>query len=252
MRYALKHHRAVVDRIVKLHESDYDAKTGKEPVSQKARDNAMHFLSRRPDLAIGMSVAATRSGGLKLDVLRFGREFLIEIDDGGRASLLSGTDTQGLDPVTVSTRAINQVFLAQVELHMPDPLEHDDRARQLVPAAGELKKSSLDLPGYFHVMSDRGSFLGLEGKNTRYGFDITCFRIPRQVTLVADRICEIIAAIVESGKGILMARRSHESCLVSLYDIGTFPTQILGNAILPCGRRICDVQREVSESRARA
>jgi len=120
--HAFRHHRVVVERIAELNEMEYDHLRDIEPVSARARDKAMHFLSRRPDLTNGMSVAATPDGGIVMDFIRNGREYLVKIESKGNISIIAGTDGENRTPVSIMSRGIDRDFLQELAEEIPDPL----------------------------------------------------------------------------------------------------------------------------------
>jgi hypothetical protein len=247
MYYAYTHHRAVVNRIVSLHEMDFDVVRGVDPVTARARDNAMHFIARRPDLAIGMSVAGTPEGGLQLDFVRGGREFIISIDDRGGASLVSSSNIAGMSPVTIATKGINQIFMAEIDAHAPDPVSRMIARRNLTPPPGELHYLDKKASNVVSIQTDESEWIGVKNENARYGFDMTCFRLDEHRD--PKDIDAVLNSTITTGCTVAIARRFEGGPIVSLHDISILPANVIDKGKLPDGQTLLSVQKAVLEAR---
>ena len=253
MYYAFRHHLAVIDRIAELNEMDYDAKRDIDPVSARARDKAMHFLGRRPDLSIGMSVSATKTGGLILDFIRHGREYLVKIEEKGVVSVLAGTDGDHKEPVSIISRAITLDFLSQLDTELPDPIgPNSDPAseRYRVPASGMIASAMAGRAGVYEVRTDTGTLLGFRNQKISYGFDLTCFRVPEGMNTSSKKVDEIAREVSRIRGGVMLARRFNKGPLVSLHDLTEFPKTLLANGSLQGGCKLIELQEEVALSAA--
>lgn len=253
MYYAFRHHRAVIDRIAELNEMDYDAKRNIDPVSARARDKAMHFLGRRPDLSIGMSVSATKTGGLVLDFIRNGREYLAKIEEKGVISVLAGTDGEHKEPVSIISRAIDTDFLYALDVQIPDPIGQNrdpSNAIYKIPGSGMIATAMAGEDELYEVRSDTGTLIGVRNQKVSYGFDLTCFRVPEGMNPSMKRADEIAQEVSRLGGGVMLARRFNKGPLVSLHDLSGFPKSLLANGSLKGGRKLIELQRDVALSAA--
>ncbi|MFG6572354.1 hypothetical protein ACGYLO_12175 [Sulfitobacter sp. 1A13353] len=252
MFHAFRHHRVVVERIAELNEMEYDHLRDIEPVSARARDKAMHFLSRRPDLTNGMSVAATPDGGIVMDFIRNGREYLVKIESKGNISIIAGTDGENRTPVSIMSRGIDRDFLQELAEEIPDPLspevQRGEGAYQS-PVPGFISGGNLSKDKIFEITTDGGQLIGVKNKHTKYGFDLTCFSAPEGAAITVDTIDDVAREMASQGHKVLMARRFNGTRIVSLHDISVFPTSIIKKAKLPSGCRLSELQ-EVAARRA--
>jgi hypothetical protein len=252
MYYAIKHHRAVVDQIVQMNTMGIDFMSDLEPVTNAASNNAMHLLSRRTDIAIGMSVKQTSSGGLKLDLLRGGREFVFEIDEKGRVSLVSGAGSAEHEPISIVARCVNQIFLSEIDQLICDPVKHGDPDLKLIPISGLISKHNEDRVGMHCIAVDTGSYLGMDVHNAKHGFDMLCFNAPVDMAIDLKNARHVIENLVTEGTRVMLGRRFNMSDIFSLHDISTCPDELIRLGVLSCGTRLKQVKEGVNRRRLNA
>jgi len=248
---AVIHHKKIVELLDEMNAQDFDVLTGAEPLSTKARDNAHHLLARRVDLAIGMSVKLSSSGGLSLDFIRNGREYVIEIDSQGRSSLVAGS-APGREPFGMSHSSINQLFLHKLEQEIPDPVRVDKPGYDLIPLAGVVVDNMFGRQDVFDVQAHGRRFVGLSVTNARYGFDTACFPVKDGVALALDKRKETVKRCITSGGTVHLGRRFRQTSLISLHDIMCRPEDILRGSKLSCGCGLERIKLEVIQHRAAA
>jgi hypothetical protein len=247
--HAFKHHRAVVGRIAELNEMEYDLRSDVEPVSARAYDKAMHLLAWRPDLTNGMSVSAASEGGLLLDLIRNGREYVIRIEPKGAVSIHAGTDGANKSPVSIMSRSIDREFLLELDLEIPDPLRIMEGANDRhyhPPVPGLISAGDFARDKVFSVTTDFGDLIGFKNQSTPHGFDLTCFRVLEGQSIALSEIKGLLKNKDVLERGVMVARRFNKSNVVSLHDISIFPPSLLKKAKLPSGDRLIDLQEKIT------
>lgn len=246
---AVKHHKTMIELIDNLSSIEFDPLTGAEPLTTKARDNAIHLLARRGDLAIGMSFKLTSIGGITLDFIRNEREYVVDIDDQGRSSLVAGN---GPTPCGfgMSHSSVNQVFLSKLEHEIPDPLKGESGPDyELIPLAGTVLDRLFGSDDILDVQAHGSRYIGMRVKNAKHGFDTACFPVLGDMDLNADTVRDMVHAGVEKGQPIHLGRRIPQHDLISLHAIGSCPEELLKDSSLPCGWKLDGIRNEVMRNR---
>jgi len=236
-------HSAVIEYLDLMGRKEFDIFTGAEPLNAKARFNAIHLLARRVDLSLGMSVQIMHDGGVRLDILRNGLEYIIEIDSCGRSAIVSD---RGFG---VSRSCINEEFLSELHKEIPDPTK--------LPYG---HFSSLPLPGVILSDSERGMeiqvsnmrFVGLPVSSKCLGFDTIFLTVDEEFTLGKGDGIDLLNQIIRSGSDVYLGRRFMETDFVCLHRINDCPDSVIGSRSLSNGIMLKSIRKAINPRKSQA
>lgn len=227
MHYEIQHHRAVVQRVSEMFSDGYIDEGVVNPITARARDAALYIFSRRPDIALGVALQKTCSGGLRFDIVRQANDFVFEITEDGHVSLI--TSYAQHDPVngTIFSKSVHEDFFDRLEMVLPDPIANLRLMQmpqglpfsgiiggQVVTSEGEVLKC---------VRTNDDIYISWSFSSSIFNFNRIAVSIPRDIILEPDdMMINAITMATNGAQNMVVVRDAGIGGFVSLHRVDMF------------------------------
>lgn len=248
MHYEILQHRAVVQRISEMFSKGYIDEDDKNFITARARDAALYIFSRRPDIALGVALQRTYSGGLRFDIVRQTHDFVFEITEDGHVSLITSYAQHDLVNGTIFSKSVHEDFFDRLERVLPDPISNRSLMQmphglpssgiiggQVVTSAGEVLKC---------VKTDNEIYISWSFSSSIFHFNRVAVPIPRDINLEPDdMMMNAIAMAANGALNMVVVRDTGIGGLVSLHRIDMFSESFCKRLRFKGGQDLRDFQQ---------
>lgn len=227
MHYEIQQHRAVVQHVSEMFSRGYGDNDDENSITARARDAALYILSRRPDIALGVALQKTYSGGLRFDIVRQAHDFVFEITEDGHVSLI--TSYAQKDPVngTIFSKSVHEDFFNRLERVLPDPIANL-RLMQMpkgLPYSGVIGGQVVTSDGEVLkcVRTNDDIYISWSFSSSIFNFNRIAVSIPRDIRLEPDdMMVNAITLATNGAQNLVVVRDTGIGGFVSLHRVDMF------------------------------